>query len=318
MAAAGTLFDEIEKRTQLALSNQMEMLVFFLTDKQMYGINVFKIVEVLECPKTVTKMPNSHPMIKGTIDFRGKAVIVIDMSDFLGLVPQNYKNDLSYVIICEYNQNIQGFIINSPDKLITRSWEDIKSPAGLLSESHYLTAIAYSDDDKMIQILDIEKILNEVVGLGGDVPKELIDRKIAAEPQKHHILLIDDSKTAKMLVESVIEQLGFEHTYYDSAVKAFSALKENPGLKDKFDMVICDVEMPGMDGFTFTRKVKEDVKLKDMYVMLHTSMSNPTNKIKAEQVGADEFIAKFKPDVLAASIMETVKNRKRINRSPAA
>jgi two-component system chemotaxis response regulator CheV len=318
MAAAATLFDEVEKRTQLALSNQMEMLVFFLNDKQMYGINVFKIVEVLECPKTVTKMPNSHPNIKGTMDFRGKAVIAIDMSDFLGLAPQDFKNTLSYVIICEYNQNVQGFIINSPDKLITRSWEDIKSPASLLSESHYLTAIAYNDDNKMIQILDIEKILNEVVGLGGDVPTEMIDRKMAAETRKHHVLLIDDSKTAKMLVESVLNQLGFEHTYFDSAVKALDALRENPGLKDKFDLVICDVEMPGMDGFTFTRKVKEDPKLKDLYVMLHTSMSNPTNKIKAEQVGADEFIAKFKPDVLAAGIMEIVRKKTGISRTAAA
>jgi two-component system chemotaxis response regulator CheV len=314
MATSGTLFDEVEKRTQLALSNQMEMLVFFLNDRQLYGINVFKIVEVLECPKTVTKMPKSHPNIKGTIDFRGKAVIAIDISEFLGLEPQDIKNTLSYVIICEYNQNVQGFIINSPDKLINRSWEDIKSPAGMLSESHYLTAIAYNDDDKMIQILDVEKILNEVVGLGGDVPTDLIDKKIAAEPQKHHILIIDDSKTARLLIESVINQLGFEHTYFDSAVKAFDALQANPGMKDKFDLVICDVEMPGMDGFTFTRKVKEDASLRDMYVMLHTSMSNPTNKLKAEQVGADEFIAKFKPDVLAASIMETVRKIKETKR----
>ncbi len=297
---------EADQRTNLAFSNQMEMLVFYLTDNQMYGINVFKIIEVIECPPTVTKIPNSHSSVKGTIDFRGKAVTTIDISEFLDMPPQDYKNSLSYVIVCEYNNNIQGLLITNPDKLITRSWDDIKSPSGMLSDSGYLTAIAYTDENEMIQILDIEKMLIEILGLDVEISKELINEVKTSSASSNHVLFIDDSKAARVVIQSVLDQLEFTYESFESASEAILSLESRTGMKDEFCMIICDIEMPGMDGFTFTRRLKQNPIYKDTFVLLHSSMSNPTNRIKAEQVGADDFIAKFQPDLLAKKIIDIV------------
>ncbi|KJR41434.1 chemotaxis protein CheW [Candidatus Magnetoovum chiemensis] len=302
------LFGEIEKRTKLAFSNQMEMFVFYLTDNQMYGINVFKIIEVIECPKTVIKVPNSHPNIKGTIDFRGKAVIVIDIGEFLGLPAQDFRKNLSYVIICEYNNNIQGLLVNNTDTLMTRSWEDIKSPSGMLNSSGYLTAIAYNDNNRMVQILDIEKMLVEILGMETSVSEEVLRSAKTSSICKKHVLVIDDSKAARGLIQSVLEQLNFTFETYESASEAMEMLQQAGSIKNKYCMIICDIEMPGIDGFTFTRKAKANPNLKDTYILLHSSMSNPANQDKAKQVGADGFIPKFQPNILAQKIIEIVNN----------
>ncbi|MBF0342800.1 MAG: chemotaxis protein CheV [Nitrospirae bacterium] len=301
------LFKEVQQRTQLAFTNQMEMLLFYLSDDQVYGINVFKIIEVIECPSTVVKMPYSQHSVKGTIDFRGKAVIVIDIGEFLGMETQDFRNTLSYVIVCEYNNNIQGLIIKNPESLITRSWEEIKSPTGILSKSGYLTAIAYNDNNEMIQILDIEKILVEILGMETKVSDEFIQKASDSDLCKYHVLVVDDSKAARSLIESVLEQLNFSYESFSSATEALALLESDPRAKNRFCMAICDIEMPGIDGFTFTRKVRSHPDLKDLYILLHSSMSNPTNMSKAKLVGANSFAAKFQPDALAAEVINAIK-----------
>ncbi|MBF0316533.1 MAG: chemotaxis protein CheV [Nitrospirae bacterium] len=301
------LFQEVQQRTQLAFTNQMEMLLFYLSDNQIYGINVFKIIEVIECPSSVVKMPYSHQSVKGTIDFRGKAVIVIDIGEFLGMDRQDFKNTLSYVIVCEYNNNVQGLIIKNPDSLITRSWEEVKSPSSVLGKSGYLTAIAYNDNNDMIQILDIEKILVEILGMDTKISDEFVKQAGDSILCGHHVLVIDDSKAARALIESVLEQLGFTYESYNSASEALAELEADSKAKHRFCMTICDIEMPGIDGFTFTRKIRSNTDLKDLFILLHSSMSNPTNMDKAKQVGANSFAAKFQPDTLAKEILAAIK-----------
>jgi two-component system chemotaxis response regulator CheV len=302
-----TVFDEVYKRTSLALSNQMEMLIFYLNDQQLYGINVFKIIEIIECPKTITRLPLSHQSIIGTVNFRDKAVVVIDLAAVLGMPPFRHKDVICYVVVCEYNNAVNGLLINNPDSLITRSWEDIKSPTGLLGQSAYLTAIAYTDKNETIQILDIEKILAEVIGIEDTLTAQMRNELQTKDVRSRHVLVVDDSLTARMSVKSVLDQAGIKCTVIESAVSAFQLIediyvKKNGG--EGFSLVISDIEMPGMDGFTFARKLRLLPETAKMQIILHSSLSNPSNKAKAEQAGADGFIAKFQPDVLAKTIME--------------
>ncbi|MEO5358972.1 MAG: chemotaxis protein [Nitrospirota bacterium] len=306
--------DEIEQRTNLAMSNQLEMLTFYLSDDQLYGINVFKIIEVLECPPKITKMPNSHQAVKGTINFRGRSITVIDLSEALEMEPVDYKNHISYVIVCEYNYLIHGFLINSPNTLINRSWEDVKSPSAIMSKTACLTALAYTDDGKTIQLLDVEKILAETIGveeeLSGDFQDNLEKEAVAINFKDYHLLVVDDSKAARMMLKSVMDKLGVTYTMMESAVNALQLLedfsKEDVPITDRFAMIISDIEMPGMDGFTFTRKIKGDSKLAGLYVILHSSLSNKSNVSKAKQVGANDFLPKFRPDEIAGKILDRI------------
>jgi len=293
--------DEALQRANLSQSNQMEMLTFRLTDNQLYGINVFKIIEILECPSRIDRIPNSHPAVKGVLDFRGSALSVIDLSEAVGLRTKEFRTELAYVIICEYNRTLTAFIVHAPDSLLTRSWADIHKPAGVNALS--LVAIAYADSGEAIMLLDIESILSSVVGIVGDLSSHAMNEAEGKGSGKH-VLVVDDSRTAIMLLQSVLDKMGFTSTALMSADKALEYLAKDHG---KVDLVISDIEMPGMDGFTFTRTLREHSDYKHLKVVLHSSMSNPSNQLKAEQAGANKFVAKFDPDSLSEEIFSLIK-----------
>lgn len=296
---------EVDQRTNLAFSNEMEMLTFFLTDGQLYGLNVFKIIEILECPRSITKMPRSEKSIKGAIDFRGRAISLIDLSEAMGLPPVDRSAGVSYVLVCEYSTTTQGFLIAEPNMLLHKKWDDIISPEGGIYDHSYLTAITYHEGET-IQILDVEKILVEIIGIEERVSDDLLERSRRVVKEEHRVLAVDDSKAARALIESALDQIGIRHTVVDNAEKAFEALVgslEGEGA-DPFTLILSDIEMPVMDGFTFTRKVRAHPELKEIYLALHSSLSNKSNEHKAAQMGANAFIPKFQPDKIVGAILE--------------
>ncbi|MBF0128044.1 MAG: chemotaxis protein CheV [Magnetococcales bacterium] len=295
--------EDVNKRANLAFSNEMEMLTFVLTDGQLYGLNVFKIIEIIECPKNITRIPNSNTAIKGTIDFRGHAINLLDLSDALGLEPIDHINRISYVLVCEYSTSIQGFLVSEPDRLIQKSWGEIVRPDGALYGSSYLTAICY-DNDRTVQILDVEKVLGDILGIEDQVDIELTNRAKQLKMEDFHILAVDDSNAARQLMASAFSQLGLRHTIFDSADKALAELERSiQNGPCPYNIIFSDIEMPTMDGFTFTRRVKQHPKLSHIYLALHSSLSNRSNQDKAKQMGADDFISKFQPNKIAAAIL---------------
>ncbi|CAH2030780.1 chemotaxis protein CheV [Trichlorobacter ammonificans] len=296
---SSSTLDEALKRTSLSRSNQMEMLTFRLTDGQLYGINVFKIIEILESPSRFDRMPHAHPAVKGAVDFRGKPIVAIDLSQALGMAPVPFSSQLAYLIICEYSKQLNAFIIEAPDSLLTRSWDQIHKPEGVQARS--LVAIAYADNNETILLLDIEGILADVIGHQVELRDDLAGTATAVPNRT--ILLVDDSKTALLMMEQTLERLGFRYQSQTSAVQALALLQslEQQGVSP-FDLIISDIEMPGMDGFSFTRTLRELPAYKDCKVILHSSMSNPTNRLKAEEAGADDFVAKFDPNTLSEHI----------------
>jgi two-component system chemotaxis response regulator CheV len=297
---------DVNKRANLAFSNEMEMLTFVLTDGQLYGLNVFKIIEILECPKSITRIPQSHPAIKGTIDFRGHAINLLDLSEALGLSPIPYEERLSYVLVCEYSTSIQGFLVSEPDRLIQKSWGDVIRPDGSLYMASYLTAITY-DGERTVQILDVEKILGDIIGIEDAISTDMTQRASKLQIEKFHVLAVDDSNAARQLMASAFTQLGLRHTLFDSADKALAELERclAEGVLP-YNIIFSDIEMPVMDGFTFTRKIKQNPKLAHIHLALHSSLSNKSNQDKAAQMGADAFIPKFQPNKIAAAILDQV------------
>lgn len=299
-----TSLDEALKRTNLSRSNQMEMLTFRLSDGQLYGINVFKIIEILESPRRFDRMPHSHPSVKGAVDFRGKPIVVIDLSEALGMEPVPFDQQLAYLIICEYSRQLNAFVIATPETLLTRGWDEIHKPDGVQAKS--LVAVGYSDSGETILLLDIEGILGEVIGYGIEMRDELTSQGLQTHGKR--IMLIDDSRTALTMMQQTLTKLGFEYEAHTSAVQALNVIKqlEGKGEPPSCDLIVCDIEMPGMDGFTFTRTVREMPSYQTTKIILHSSMSNPTNRMKAEEAGANDFVAKFDPTTLAEHLFKAL------------
>lgn len=296
-----TTIQEAITRSSLSSSNHMEMLTFRLTDGQLYGINVFKIIEIVECPSRLDRIPHSHPAVKGVVDFRGSAISVIDLSQALDMTPVDFKHGLGYLVVCEYNNQLNAFLVSSPEVLLTRSWESIKKPEGFNAPS--LVAIAYDDHDEMILLLDIEGILAEIIGLNQKVENQVIETA-KAHCHGKRVVLVDDSSSALNMMRAALSEIGMEITQYDSAVKALETMQGSAGFS--VDLIVSDIEMPGMDGFTFIRSLRSSAKFSAVPIILHSSMSNPTNAIKAQEAGATAFIAKFDPNLLIAQVLQLI------------
>ncbi len=307
-----SVLSEVEQRANLAFSNQMEMLTFYLSDSQQYGINVFKIIEVIETPKEITIVPQTHQAVVGIISFRGTSVTVIDISKALGLEGIKYDDIISYVMICEYSNTTQGFLVARPNRLLNVSWKDVRSPGSAVQNSGYLTALTQDENQETVQILDIEKILGEINGVDAKISDSIIEQSKEAEMGNQKVLVLDDSKAARMMLQNSMDQLGVHCAMFEDGNKAFSALEESLDQDDyKFCLIISDIEMPQMDGFTFARKVKSHPKLSQIHLVLHSSMSNKANRAKAEAVGADGFVPKFQPDEIARIILDRLKEARK-------
>ncbi|WPC74799.1 chemotaxis protein CheV [Vibrio porteresiae] len=299
------ILDSVNQRTQLVGQNRLELLTFRLNGRQRYGINVFKVKEVLQCPK-LTAMPNLHRLVKGVAHIRGQTVSVIDLSLAIGGRP-TADVAKSFVVIAEFNRTIQAFLVSSVERIINMRWEAILPPPDGAGKSNYLTAVT-NIDNELVEIIDVEKILAEIAPVNEAMDRSIGEEIASAEAEKEivrRILIADDSTVARKQVQRAIESIGFECILAKDGKDAYDKLRamvKEGSVYDQISLVISDIEMPEMDGYTLTAEIRRNNDLKDLYVILHSSLSGVFNQAMVERVGANSFIAKFNPDELGNAV----------------
>lgn len=306
---AGVL-DGVDQRTQLAGQNRLELLLFTLEGKQVYGINVFKVQEVIRCPK-LTQLPQSHSVVRGVANIRGKTISVIDLSLALGKGPIS-DMDTAFLIVSEYNRSTQGFLVSAVDRIINMHWDQILPPPKGMGAATYLTAVT-NVDDSLVEIIDVEKVHSEISGESTEVSAEVVEEGRAAINVPRHVLVVDDSAVARKQITRTLDQLGIESTVANDGAEALEILlewaqDESLPVSERLAMIISDVEMPRMDGYTLTTEIRKNPKLKELHIILHTSLSGVFNEAMVEKVGANRFIPKFKPDELAGVVLDHIKS----------
>ncbi len=302
------VMESVNQRTQLVGKNRLELLLFRLNTKQIYGINVFKVKEVLTCPE-LTSLPHSHPVIRGIAHIRGHASSIIDMSMAIGGPPiADEKN--AFVIIAEYNKTVTGFMVNGVERIINMKWSDILPPPKGSGKNSYLTAITKLDD-QIVEIIDVEKILAEINPGSTEISEEQLAEGTLDPDDPRVVLISDDSAVARKQVQRTVTQLGIKSILAKDGLDALNILKEmaaKGSIYKQLIMVISDIEMPEMDGYTFTAEVRHDPDLKDLHILLHTSLSGVFNKAMVAKVGANNFIPKFDPDELASAVQSQLRD----------
>ncbi|MDH1261775.1 chemotaxis protein CheV [Pseudomonas sp. GD03944] len=301
------VMDSVNQRTQLVGQNRLELLLFRLDGKQLYGINVFKVKEVLQCPK-LTIMPKSSPVVRGVANIRGGTIPILDLSMATGKTPlSNVEN--SFVIITEYNTKVQGFLVHSVERIVNMNWEDIHPPPKGTGRDHYLTAVTRLDQ-QLVEIIDVEKILAEVAPTSEVISAGVIDVATQDKAVTKHVLIVDDSSVARKQVMRCLQTVGVEVTALNDGRQALDYLRkmadEGRAPEKELLMVISDIEMPEMDGYTLTAEIRGDSRMQKLHILLHTSLSGVFNQAMVKKVGANDFLAKFRPDDLASRVVERI------------
>jgi two-component system chemotaxis response regulator CheV len=306
----------VDERTQLAGANRLEILLFSLGKNketgrdEVFGINVFKVREVMNLPD-ITRAPDMPPGVQGMVSLRGTMIPVIDLGHFCDL---DVDDEPQILIVTEYNRAIQGFLVNSVEQILRMEWNDIRVPPPMMAHVHggLVTAVSELKDDRIVMLLDVEKVLAETASLGVD---EDVYAEIEDVGVQTTVLFADDSSVARKQIEGALKAMGVNSLVAKNGVEAWEKLQDlatraesaHVPVHEMVSLILTDIEMPGMDGYVLTRKVKSDSRFKGIPVIMHSSLSADANMNLGRSVGADAYCPKFNATELAKTLTPFLK-----------
>ena len=317
-----TVQQEVDERSNLTSSNMFELLLFRLGEsahsatRELYGINVFKVRELLEMPK-ITEVAGIRPPMLGVTNVRGQIVPVIDLAAAVGCRATNGHRIL---MITEYARSTQAFAVEDVDEIVRLEWSQVLSAEGTAGSAGMVTSIARldgnQDNSRLAQVLDVEQILRDVMPAENQDAGTLSDTKVILPPGTV-VLAADDSALARSMIEQGLTSMGVPYIMTRTGKEAWEklqaisdqAIAEGKTAQDKVALILTDLEMPEMDGFTLTRNIKSDARFKSLPVVIHSSLTGAANEGHVKSVGADAYIAKFAAEELASTLTEVLSRR---------
>ena len=298
------LLDSIDARTRLAGSNKMEILLFSLGTREVFGINVFKVREVGRTPR-ITKTPNMPRGVEGLISLRGNVIPVLSLAPFMQLegVPPGLGKTM---MVAEYSKRTLGFLVHEVDRIIRVDWERVKAPESIISGNQGLiTAVINLDGGGLVSILDVEQILANAFG-----EAMIVDIAPARVDPDTSVFFVDDSVVARRKIAEVLDKLGVRHKHATNGMEAWTRLQgiaahciqSGTSVRDEIRLLLVDAEMPEMDGYVLTKNVKSDPRFDGVPVVMHSSLSSEANRAMGKSVGVDAYVAKFDAEALADTL----------------
>ncbi len=275
---------------------RVELLLFALADGQRFALNVLKIREVVPCPH-LTKMPGAHPAILGVAELRELTFSVIDTAVAIGRPPHPDPNR-AFVIVTDFYRGVQGFLVDRVERIVIQDWDTVRPPPAL--GDRYLAGVVEMDG-ALVELIDLEEILWAVT------PEACGDRDEAVEalelPEDFLALVVDDSSVARHQTIRTLEALGIPYQVAHDGQEAWELLSDLARERGEGPLpvqwLVSDIEMPRMDGYTLTRKLREHPRWRGLYILLHTSINGAVSEAQARAAGADEVLTKFSAEGLA-------------------
>ena len=286
---------------QSTSSQSQGLLLFKLSQLQSFALGTLKIQEIVPY-QSLTKLPHSEPHVIGTTSIRGQTLSIIDMAEAVGYpaISEEDKKDC-VIIITDCSRMQVGFLVRKIERIIECNWKNIDPPPKSLGNKTYITGITYFEK-KLIQLLDVELLLSEVfpdtdkaVEITG-VQKGLL--------QNSHILLVDDSAVARRQLETALTNIDVPFKVCKNGNDALAVMKQCAEKENPIDILVSDIEMPGLDGYELTFEVRSVPEIAKAYIILHTSLSSEMSVGRADQVGANDALTKFDSQELVNTMLK--------------
>jgi two-component system chemotaxis response regulator CheV len=265
-----------------------------------YGVNVAKVREIIRLPH-LWKVLNGHPAIPGMIKLRDKVITVVDLSVMLNKNIGTLKPDR--VVVLEFNRLVIAVMVHSVSRIYRISWGQVEPPVKT-ANSPIITGIVKMDN-RIILVLDFEKIIGDLFreyALGGDMP--LLPETLSGhERGSKTILVADDSPFILTTICQSLRNAGYKVIEAGNGEEALNVIleiqsqaeRERSNLTDLLSLLITDIEMPKMDGLHLTSRIKKDQLLKDLPVIIFSSLASDDNIRKWRDLGAYDILTK--PDL---------------------
>ncbi|MEW6739476.1 MAG: chemotaxis protein [Nitrospirota bacterium] len=306
-------------------TNEMELVVFRMYSTHPdgspeildYGVNVAKVREIIPMP-TLTKVPDMPAYAEALAEVRGEVIPIVNLGKWMKIVPPSNMDIRPKVIVLEMLGTTVGMIVHEVERIRRIKWDQIKPPPSLLQAKHSgrVTGVTKIDDEgeALLLILDLESVISE---MGGLIPKHEIAleeiERVGKKKLKGTVLIADDSAVARKILKDTLENVGLHVIEAVDGKQAFDILNDfiqrigDQPITNFVQLIISDVEMPEMDGLTFTKNVKANNKLQSVPIIVNTSLSGEENREKAKSVGADGYLVKFDVTKLIQEVSKFLK-----------
>ena len=268
------------------------LLLFRLHNQQVFGLGTLKIQELVPF-QPVTPMVNQHPSILGALNIRGQTMPIVDLAAAVGkgATPKDTLAT-SFIIVTDVQRQKVGFLVHKIERIADANWRDISAPDKFLGNSIYITGVT-KVDNQLVQLLDVEVIMARIFPLDPSKATASITDVEREQLRPMRILLVDDSRTARKQVSDSLDAINVRYQVTDDGQKALELMRAAAKQGQPIDILVSDIEMPGLDGYELAFAVRDDKALAGAYIILHTSLSSSISVSQARQVGADEALTKF-------------------------
>ena len=313
-----SVLESVDAATNLAKNNELQLLVFRVSDREdsaYYAINVFKTREVVEAKNHyLTEIPSAHPLLEGTITLREMQIPVLNLPQWLGVTFTKEQTQRSNILVCDFNGVIIGVRIMSAYRVVKKNWNEMHAPDSYrLKDDGVVINDTRLEDGSLCLVLDYEKLLADVLPQAlVNIEKDLQAVKDIELPQKLKngtVLIAEDSKTAQRHLTQLFEKAGIDMELFTNGKKLIDYINSlGNQAYDKIPVVITDIEMPEMSGFTVIQNLRTNPNAKNIPVIVNSSMTGDNNKRESESLGADAFIDKTKSSNLIPLIISVMKD----------
>jgi two-component system chemotaxis response regulator CheV len=281
------------------------LLLFRLKNGRQFALGTLKIQELVPY-KSVTKMIKSEPGVKGVLTIRNQTIAVIDMAEVIGLGPiSESKLSQSFIVVTDCQRKVVGFLVSQIEKIVETNWREIKQPDKKLGAGVFITGTVEVEGE-FIQLIDVELLLNKIFPPDPRAALAVVTDFQREQLKPINILVVDDSLTARRQLTDVLDLLNVPFHVTDDGHKALVYMREQASNGYPVNLLVSDIEMPGLDGYELTFEVRNSPLLAAAYIILHTSLSSAISVGQAHQVGANEALTKFDAKELVLSMLRGV------------
>jgi two-component system chemotaxis response regulator CheV len=305
------LLKSIDARTKLAGTNKLEILLFSLGvdprtgRRETYGINVFKVREVMRTP-VITAAPEMPASVEGMVSLRGALVPVIDLAKYSGFSADTPRE---IMIVTEYAGHTQGFLVEGVDTILRLDWSKMRVPPEMLmaQTGGLVTAVTELEDNRLVMMMDVEKVLAETTNIDNEI---MFRGVVPLDRPDCTVFYCDDSSVARKQIERTLDAMGVKGVAAVNGQKMWEELDKvanyaksvGRSAASVISLVLTDIEMPEMDGYILTKKIKSDPRFVGVPIVMHSSLSGMSNQKLGLSVGVDEYVPKFEPQRLSETL----------------
>ena len=231
-----------------------------------------------------------------TVQLGGKAVSFVRTASLLGLsVKRPVEAEKVHIVLAGHGERGFAFLV---DEILGEQEVLVKGLGRQLSRVRNIAAATVLGTGKVVPILNVDDLMKSAVKAVPAAP--VLEEVEEGEQRRKSVLVVEDSITARILLKNILEAAGYSVKTAVDGLEGYTALRS-----EEFDLVVSDVDMPRMNGFDLTARIRSDKRLSELPVVLVTALDSREDRERGIDVGANAYIVKSSFD--QSNLLEVIK-----------